>query len=112
MCSKATWNFQLGSVQANGWASGVASSVSYPAVAPGTGSGPTRCARTSRAPVYCQDYLAEKLRAVWDNSVNVVGALAWRFADNNEFGSYVDRYDMQAVNRTDGALRRTYKRSI
>jgi beta-glucosidase/6-phospho-beta-glucosidase/beta-galactosidase len=62
--------------------------------------------------LYYQDFLAEALRAVHEDGVNVIGALAWSFADNNEFGSYENQYGLQAVNRTDGLLTRHYKRSL
>lgn len=62
--------------------------------------------------LYYLDFLAEALRAVHEDGVNVIGALAWSFADNNEFGSFENQYGLQAVNRTDGLLTRHYKRSI
>jgi len=34
------------------------------------------------------------------------------FIDNNEFGSFANMYGMQAVNRTNGLLTRSYKRSF
>lgn len=62
--------------------------------------------------LYYQDFLAEMLKAVREDGVNVVGALAWTFADNNEFGNYEDHMGMQTVNRTDGSFSMTYKRSF
>lgn len=62
--------------------------------------------------LYYQDFLAEALRAVHEDGVNFIGALAWSFADNNEFGSYENQYGLQTVNRTDGLFTRHYKRSL
>lgn len=62
--------------------------------------------------LYYQDFLAEMLKAVHEDGVNVIGALGWSFVDNNEFGSYEQQYGMQTVNRTNGLLTREFKRSI
>jgi beta-glucosidase/6-phospho-beta-glucosidase/beta-galactosidase len=62
--------------------------------------------------LYYQDFLAETLKAVYEDGVNVIGALAWSFADNNEFGSYDNQYGLQTVNRTNGLLTRSFKRSF
>ncbi|PYH93545.1 beta-glucosidase [Aspergillus ellipticus CBS 707.79] len=62
--------------------------------------------------LYYQDFLQETLKAIHEDGVNVIGALAWSYLDNNEFGSYTNQYGMQSVNRTDGSLRRRYKRSL
>lgn len=62
--------------------------------------------------LYYQDFLAEVLKSIHEDGVNVIGSLAWSFADNNEFGSYENQYGLQTVNRTDGLLTRHYKRSI
>ncbi|KAJ0120215.1 beta-glucosidase [Diaporthe amygdali] len=62
--------------------------------------------------LYYQDFLAEVLKSIYEDGVNVIGSLAWSFADNNEFGSYENQYGLQTVNRTDGLLTRHYKRSI
>lgn len=62
--------------------------------------------------LYYLDFLAEALKSVHEDGVNVIGALAWSFVDNNEFGSYENQYGLQTVNRTDGSLRRHFKRSI
>ena len=61
---------------------------------------------------YYQQYLDELLKAKQEDGANVIGALAWSFADNNEFGSYKQQYGLQSVNRTDGTLTRSYKRSF
>jgi beta-glucosidase/6-phospho-beta-glucosidase/beta-galactosidase len=62
--------------------------------------------------LYYQDFLTETLKAMHEDGVNVIGALAWSLADNNEFGSYGEQYGLQTVNRTDGVFTRTYKRSL
>ncbi|KAI9332459.1 beta-glucosidase [Zopfochytrium polystomum] len=62
--------------------------------------------------MYYVNFLAETLRAVHHDGVKVIGALAWSFLDNNEFGSYADQYGLQYVNRTSPALERRFKRSI
>jgi beta-glucosidase/6-phospho-beta-glucosidase/beta-galactosidase len=62
--------------------------------------------------LYYQDFLHETLKAIHEDGINVIGALAWSFADNNEFGSFANQYGMQTVNRTDGAFTRHYKRSF
>ena len=62
--------------------------------------------------LYYQDFLSETLKAIHEDGINVIGALAWSFADNNEFGSFANQYGMQTVNRTDGAFTRHYKRSF
>lgn len=62
--------------------------------------------------LYYQDFLQETLKAIHEDGVNVIGALAWSIMDNNEFGSYEEQYGMQTVNRTDGKFTRRYKRSM
>lgn len=62
--------------------------------------------------LYLQEYLAEMMKCIHEDGVRVMGALAWTFADDNEFGTYSDQFGMQTVNRTDGLFTRTYKRSM
>ena len=62
--------------------------------------------------VYYQTFLQEILSSIREDGVCVLGTLAWSFVDNNEFGSFANQYGMQLVNRTNGQLSRTYKRSI
>ncbi|KAI1870300.1 uncharacterized protein JN550_005228 [Neoarthrinium moseri] len=62
--------------------------------------------------MYYQNFLTETLHAVHSDGVNVIGALAWSWIDNNEFGNFGHQYGMQTVNRTDGLFTRHYKRSI
>lgn len=59
--------------------------------------------------IYYQNFLTEVLRAVNEDGVHVVGALAWSFLETNEFGTFDDRYGLQTVNFT--SFERTYKRS-
>lgn len=59
--------------------------------------------------VYYQTYLTEVLRAINEDGVNVIGALAWCFIETNEFGSFEPHYGLQTLNHT--TFERTYKRS-
>lgn len=47
-----------------------------------------------------------------EDGVNLIGTLAWSFADNNEGGSHEGHYGLQTVKKTDGKLERRYKRSM
>lgn len=62
--------------------------------------------------LYYQGYLREVLKVIHDDGVRVLGALAWSFVDNNEFGSFAQQYGMQYVDRTSARLKRRYKRSL
>ena len=62
--------------------------------------------------LYYQTFLQEMLKAIHEDGVNVIGTIAWSFMDNNEFGSFANEYGMQHVDRTNGLLTRTYKRSF
>jgi len=62
--------------------------------------------------LYYQEYLREVLKSMHLDGVNVIGALAWSFVDNNEFGSFENQYGLQTVNRTSGKFERHYKRSF
>lgn len=59
--------------------------------------------------IYYQAFLTEVLRAVNEDGVNVMGALAWSFIETNEFGTFDDHYGLQTLNHT--TFQRTYKRS-
>jgi beta-glucosidase/6-phospho-beta-glucosidase/beta-galactosidase len=59
--------------------------------------------------IYYQAFLTEVLRAVNEDGVNVMGALAWSFVETNEFGTFDDHYGLQTLNHT--TFERTYKRS-
>lgn len=89
--------------------------------------------------LYYQWFLRETLMSVYEDGVNVIGALAWSFLDNDEFTSYLQQYGtyhpdlyraesyyevrhmltllvlfagVQHVNRTNGQFTRSFKRSI
>ena len=59
--------------------------------------------------IYYRAFLTEVLRAVNEDGVNVMGALAWSFIETNEFGTFDSHYGLQTVNHT--TFERTYKRS-
>jgi beta-glucosidase/6-phospho-beta-glucosidase/beta-galactosidase len=59
---------------------------------------------------YYQTYLNEGLKAIWEDGVNFIGAFAWSWADNWEFGDYDQQFGIQTVNRTTQARR--YKKSF
>lgn len=61
---------------------------------------------------YYRQFLAEMLKCIYLDHVNVVAAFAWSVMDNNEFGSYDQLYGMQAVNRSTPRLDRSYRRSM
>lgn len=42
--------------------------------------------------LYYYDFLREMLKSIYEDGVNVIGALAWSFLDNDEFGSYDQQY--------------------
>jgi beta-glucosidase/6-phospho-beta-glucosidase/beta-galactosidase len=59
---------------------------------------------------YYQSYLDEGLKAIWEDGVHFIGAFAWSFADNWEFGDYDQQFGIQTVNRT--TQERRYKKSF
>lgn len=59
---------------------------------------------------YYLSFMNEVLKAIWEDHVHVMGAFAWSFADNWEFGSYESQFGIQFVNRT--TQERRYKRSF
>ncbi|KAL4864097.1 hypothetical protein BDV12DRAFT_205927 [Aspergillus spectabilis] len=59
---------------------------------------------------YYQSYLSETLKAIWEDGVHVMGAFAWSFMDNWEFGDYAQQFGIQVVNRT--TQERFYKKSF
>jgi beta-glucosidase/6-phospho-beta-glucosidase/beta-galactosidase len=59
---------------------------------------------------YYQSYLNEGLKAMWEDGVQFIGAFAWSFADNWEFGDYDAQFGIQTVNRTTQVRR--YKKSF
>lgn len=44
-------------------------------------------------------YMSEVLKANWEDKVHVLGAIAWSYVDNWEFGSYESQFGLQAVER-------------
>ncbi|RMY19198.1 hypothetical protein D0867_04826 [Hortaea werneckii] len=60
--------------------------------------------------IYYLSFLSETLKAIWEDGVEVVGAYAWSFADNWEFGDYDQHFGIQTVNRT--TQERAYKKSF
>ena len=69
-------------------------------------------ARTSHTPGRTQELLeaVEGLKAIWEDGVNFIGAFAWSWADNWEFGDYDQQFGIQTVNRTTQVRR--YKKSF
>lgn len=59
---------------------------------------------------YYQSYLNEGLKAIWEDGVEFIGAFAWSWADNWEFGDYEQHFGIQTVNRT--TQERRYKKSF
>lgn len=59
---------------------------------------------------YYLSFMSEVLKSIWEDGVNIIGAIAWSFMDNWEFGSYEQQFGLQVVNRT--TLERTYKKSF
>ncbi|KAF2023376.1 beta-glucosidase-like protein [Setomelanomma holmii] len=59
---------------------------------------------------YYQSYLNEGLKAIWEDGVDFIGAFAWSWADNWEFGDYDAYFGIQTVNRT--TQERRYKKSF
>ena len=59
---------------------------------------------------YYLSFMSEVLKSIWEDGVNVMGALAWSFADNWEFGDYGAQFGMQYVNRT--SQERRFKKSL
>jgi beta-glucosidase/6-phospho-beta-glucosidase/beta-galactosidase len=60
--------------------------------------------------VYYLSFMSEILKSIYEDGVHVMGALAWSFVDNWEFGDYAQQFGIQAVNRT--TQERSYKKSF
>lgn len=60
--------------------------------------------------VYYSSFMQEILKSIYEDGVHVMGALAWSFMDNWEFGDYSAQFGMQKVNRT--TQQRFYKKSF
>lgn len=54
--------------------------------------------------------MSEILKGTWEDQVHVLGAFAWSFADNWEFGDHDAHFGLQTVNRTTQV--RNYKKSF
>ncbi|OBT57017.1 hypothetical protein VE04_03125 [Pseudogymnoascus sp. 24MN13] len=59
---------------------------------------------------YYLSFMSEILKSIHEDGVNVMGALAWSFADNWEFGDYTQQFGLQYVNRT--SQERRFKKSF
>nr|AAC49036.1 beta-glucosidase [Nakazawaea wickerhamii]prf//2107160A beta-glucosidase [Nakazawaea wickerhamii] len=60
--------------------------------------------------IYYRSFLTAALEASQYDGVEIMGALAWSFADNWEFGDYNQQFGLQVVNRT--TQERFYKKSF
>ncbi|KAJ5767803.1 hypothetical protein N7533_000386 [Penicillium manginii] len=60
--------------------------------------------------VYYLSFMSEILKSIYEDGVHVMGALAWSFVDNWEFGDYSAQFGIQVVNRT--TQQRHYKKSF
>lgn len=60
--------------------------------------------------IYYRSFLDATLKAIHLDGVEVLGAFAWSFADNWEFGDYEQQFGIQVVNRT--TQERYYKKSF
>ena len=60
--------------------------------------------------IYYRSFMESVLHAIHYDKVNIIGALAWSFADNWEFGDYDQQFGLQVVNRT--TQERFYKKSF
>ncbi|SMQ55517.1 unnamed protein product [Zymoseptoria tritici ST99CH_3D7] len=60
--------------------------------------------------VYYLSFMSEVLKSIWEDRVHVVGAFAWSFMDDWEFGDYEQQFGIQTVNRT--TQTRRYKKSF
>lgn len=59
---------------------------------------------------YYLSYLTEMLKSIWEDGVNVMGALMWSWVDNWEWGTHAHTYGLQHLNWT--TQQRTYRRSF
>ena len=60
--------------------------------------------------IYYLSFLSETLKAIHEDGVHVMGAMAWSWTDNWEFGDYDQRYGLQVVDRK--TQQRFYKKSF
>ncbi|KAI0968517.1 glycoside hydrolase [Xylaria arbuscula] len=59
---------------------------------------------------YYLSFLSEILKSIHEDGVHVMGALAWSWLDNWEFGTYEAHFGLQVLNRT--TQQRFYKKSF
>ncbi|KAI1749539.1 glycoside hydrolase [Xylaria castorea] len=59
---------------------------------------------------YYQSFMSEILKSIHEDGVHVMGALAWSWVDNWEFGDYTQHFGMQVLNQT--TQERFYKKSF
>ncbi|KAJ5103606.1 CAZyme family GH1, partial [Penicillium argentinense] len=59
---------------------------------------------------YYQSFMSEILKSIYEDGVHVMGALAWSFMDNWEFGDYSAQFGMQKVERP--SQKRYFKKSF
>ncbi|KAI0471202.1 glycoside hydrolase [Xylaria cf. heliscus] len=59
---------------------------------------------------YYLSFMSEILRSIHEDGVHVMGALAWSWVDNWEFGDYTQQFGMQVLNKT--TQQRFYKKSF
>ncbi|KAE8387822.1 glycoside hydrolase superfamily [Aspergillus alliaceus] len=60
--------------------------------------------------IYYLSFMSEILKSIHEDGVHVMGALAWSWADNWEFGDYAQQFGLQVVNRT--TQERYFKKSF
>ncbi|KAI1736968.1 glycoside hydrolase [Xylaria scruposa] len=59
---------------------------------------------------YYLSFMSEILKSIHEDGVHVMGALAWSWVDNWEFGDYTQQFGIQVLNRT--TQERFYKKSF
>jgi beta-glucosidase/6-phospho-beta-glucosidase/beta-galactosidase len=87
----------------------IVSEFGFPVYGESTKELPDQLFDSSRSQYYLS-YMSEILRSIYEDGVHVMGALAWSFMDNWEFGDYSAQFGMQVVNRT--TQDRWYKKSF
>ncbi|KAF8855203.1 glycoside hydrolase [Acephala macrosclerotiorum] len=60
--------------------------------------------------LYYTGIMAKILKNIWEDGVEIIGALAWSWADDWEFTTFDTHYGLQTVNRT--TQQRAYKKSF
>ncbi|RYP43110.1 hypothetical protein DL768_010098 [Monosporascus sp. mg162] len=87
----------------------VLSEFGFPVFAEADRNLPDQLFDTPRSTYYLS-FMSEVLKAIWEDGVEVIGAYAWSYADNWEFGDYDSHFGIQTVNRT--TQERRYKKSF